>query len=74
MLLIDILDKNLQGREFIVIDLTKAKEDELYIHKGWDTPRDGSVPLRNRSGAVLGAEPIGADGAVPKPLCWLIFL
>jgi len=33
---VDILDKNLQGREFIVIDLTKAKEDPLYIRKGWD--------------------------------------
>ncbi len=35
---VDILDKNLQGREFIVIDLTRAKEDPLYIRKGWDTP------------------------------------
>jgi hypothetical protein len=33
---VDILDKNLQGREFIVIDLTRAKEDPLYIRKGWD--------------------------------------
>ncbi|CAG8829339.1 33337_t:CDS:2, partial [Racocetra persica] len=30
---VDILDKNLQGREFIVIDLTRAKEDPLYIRK-----------------------------------------
>ncbi|CAJ0823098.1 10558_t:CDS:2 [Entrophospora sp. SA101] len=35
---VDILDKNLQGWEFIVIDLTKAKEDPLYIRKGWDSP------------------------------------
>ncbi|CAJ0919412.1 19072_t:CDS:2, partial [Entrophospora sp. SA101] len=28
---VDILDKNLQGREFIVIDLTRAKEDALYL-------------------------------------------
>ncbi|RHZ76349.1 hypothetical protein Glove_198g86 [Diversispora epigaea] len=35
---VDILDKNLQGREFIVIDLTRAKEDAHYIRKGWDTP------------------------------------
>jgi len=34
---VDTLDKNLQGREFIVIDLTRAKEDPLYIRKGWDT-------------------------------------
>jgi len=34
---VDILDKNLQGREFIVIDWTRAKEDPLYIRKGgWD--------------------------------------
>ncbi|CAJ0906526.1 17822_t:CDS:2 [Entrophospora sp. SA101] len=33
---VDILDKNLQGREFIVIDLTRSKEDPLYIRKGWD--------------------------------------
>ncbi|RHZ76056.1 hypothetical protein Glove_207g15 [Diversispora epigaea] len=34
---VDILDKNLQGREFIVIDLTRAKEDAHYIRKGWNT-------------------------------------
>ena len=33
---VDILDKNLQGREFIVIDLTRAKEDPLYLRNGWD--------------------------------------
>ncbi|RHZ55200.1 hypothetical protein Glove_419g4 [Diversispora epigaea] len=33
---VDILDKNLQDRKFIVIDLTRAKEDPLYIRKGWD--------------------------------------
>ena len=33
---VDILDKNLQGRDFIVIDLTRAKEDPLYLCKGWD--------------------------------------
>src|SRR6266511_1269376 len=33
---VDILDKNLQGQEFIVIDLTRSKEDPLYIRKGWD--------------------------------------
>ncbi|CAG8704977.1 564_t:CDS:2 [Cetraspora pellucida] len=33
---VDILDKNLQGREFIVIDLTRAKEDPLYLCKSWD--------------------------------------
>ena len=37
---VDILDKNLQGRDFIVIDLTRAKEDPLYIRKGWDQPLD----------------------------------
>jgi len=35
---VDIIDKNLQGRQFIVIDLTRAKEDPLYIRLGWDTP------------------------------------
>ncbi|KAG9295324.1 hypothetical protein G9A89_021255 [Geosiphon pyriformis] len=30
---VDILDKNLQGREFIVIDLTRAKEDAFYLRK-----------------------------------------
>ena len=33
---VDIIDKNLQGRQFIVIDLTRAKEDPLYIRLGWD--------------------------------------
>ncbi|CAG8809928.1 20266_t:CDS:1, partial [Dentiscutata erythropus] len=33
---VNILDKNLQGREFIIIDLTRAKEDSLYLRKGWD--------------------------------------
>ncbi|CAJ0845613.1 13686_t:CDS:2 [Entrophospora sp. SA101] len=28
------------GREFIVIDLTRAKEDALYLRKGWDRPLD----------------------------------
>ena len=37
---VDILDKNLQGRDFIVIDLTRAKEDPLYLRKGWDQPLD----------------------------------
>src|SRR5438128_3817200 len=37
---VDILDKNLQGRDFIVIDLTRAKEDPLYIRKGWDQALD----------------------------------
>ena len=40
---VDILDKNLQGREFIVIDLTRAKEDALYLRKGWDQPLDLSI-------------------------------
>ncbi|CAJ0866475.1 18759_t:CDS:2 [Entrophospora sp. SA101] len=40
---VDVLDKNLQGREFIVIDLTRAKEDPLYIRKGWDQPIDLST-------------------------------
>jgi len=35
---VDIIDKNLQGQQFIVIDLTRAKEDPLYIRLGWDTP------------------------------------
>ena len=35
---VDIIDKNLQDRQFIVIDLTRAKEDPLYIRLGWDTP------------------------------------
>ena len=30
------MDKNFQGRQFIVIDLTRAKEDPLYIRLGWD--------------------------------------
>ena len=60
--------KNFFERYFEFRSLNK-KEKDLSIKT-----RDGSVPLRNRSGAVLGAEPIGADGAVPKPLCWLIFL
>ena len=33
---LDIIDKNLQGRQFIVIDLTRAKEDPFYIRLGWD--------------------------------------
>ena len=37
---VDILDKNLQGRDFIVIDLTRAKEDPLYLRKEWDQPLD----------------------------------
>ncbi|CAG8438831.1 9099_t:CDS:2 [Cetraspora pellucida] len=37
---VDILDKNLQDRDFIVIDLTRAKEDPLYIRKGWNQPLD----------------------------------
>ena len=28
---VDVIDKNLQGRQFIVIDLTRAKEDPLYV-------------------------------------------
>jgi len=35
---VDIIDKNLQGRQFVVIDLTRAKEDPLYLRKGWDRP------------------------------------
>jgi len=33
-----VIDKELQGRQFIVIDLTRAKEDPLYVRLGWDTP------------------------------------
>ena len=40
---VDILDKNLQGRDFTVIDLTRAKEDPLYIRKGWDQALDLSI-------------------------------
>ena len=28
----------MQGRQSIVIDLTRAKEDPLYVCLGWDTP------------------------------------
>jgi len=31
---VDIIDKNLQGRQFIVIDLTRAKKDHLYVRLG----------------------------------------
>ena len=34
---VDIIDKNLQGRQFIVINLTRAKEDPLYVRLGWNT-------------------------------------
>ncbi|KAG9291288.1 hypothetical protein G9A89_021790 [Geosiphon pyriformis] len=38
--LIQSINKNLQGRDFIVIDLTKTKEDPIYIRKGWDMPAE----------------------------------
>jgi len=33
---VDVINKNLQKRQFILIDLTRAKENPLYVRLGWD--------------------------------------
>jgi len=33
-----VIDKYLHGRKFIVIDLTREKNDPFFIRAGWDQP------------------------------------
>ena len=35
---VKIIDKYLHDRQFVVIDLTREKDDPLFLHAGWDTP------------------------------------
>ena len=35
---VKIIDKHLHDRQFVVIDLTREKDDPLFLRAGWDTP------------------------------------
>ena len=35
---VKIIDKYLHDRQFVVIDLTREKDDPLFLRAGWDTP------------------------------------
>ncbi|CAJ0927102.1 14667_t:CDS:2 [Entrophospora sp. SA101] len=35
---VKVIDKYLHGRKFIVIDLTREKNDPFFIRAGWDQP------------------------------------